>query len=71
MKVLHTKTLKDGRTHVLVELLKGEANTLTAIPPNRFWKLGYPLERQVIESHHLAEMQCVAWDAYSQEWVDV
>ena len=26
---------------------------------------------QVVESHHVQEVRRVAWDAYSQDWVDV
>jgi len=71
MKELHRKTLKDGRVHLLIELQPGEHTGLLQVPANSFFKLGYPLENQIIESHHLVEVQRVAWDAYSQEWVDV
>ena len=71
MKILHEKTLKDGRKHLLVEFQPGETGGLLSVPGKSFFKLGYPLEDQIVESHHLAEVQRVAWDAYSQEWVDV
>lgn len=71
MKHLHTKTLKDGRQHILIELQAGEGTGLLHVAPNSFYKLGYPLDDQIIESHHLAQIKRVAWDAYSQEWVDV
>ncbi len=70
MKHLHTKTLKDGRQHILIELQPGEHTGFLNIAANSFFKLGYPLEDQIVESHHLAECKRVAWDAYSQEWVD-
>jgi hypothetical protein len=71
MKHLHTKTLKDGRKHMLIEFQPNEEKHLIVIPFNCYWKLGYPLDDQIIESHHLKDIQRVAWDAYSQEWVDV
>jgi hypothetical protein len=71
MKLLHTKTLKDGRTHHLVELAKGEELSLVAVPANSYWRLGYPLEDQIVESHHIKQIQRTVWDAYSQKWVDV
>jgi hypothetical protein len=71
MKIKHTKVLKDGRQHMLIELQPGEHLSLLHVAPNSFFRLGYPLEDQIIESHHLTEFKRVAWDAYSQKWVDV
>ena len=70
MKILHTKTLKDGRQHLLIELPTGDESTLLHVPGNMFFQLGYPLEQTIIESHHLKNLQRVAWDAYSQKWVE-
>ena len=70
MKIKYTKTLKDGRQHRLIEMLPGETKHLMAIVPDAFWKLDYPLEDQVVESHHLKDIKRVCWDAYSQNWVD-
>jgi len=70
MKVLHTKALKDGRRHLLIELRPEEEAGFMHIPGNSFFQLGYPLEQTIIESHHLRDLQRVAWDAYSQKWVE-
>jgi hypothetical protein len=71
MKILHTKILKDGRIHQLIELSKGEDSSLITIPPSSYFRLGYPLEDQIVESHHIKHAQRVIWDVYSQKWVDV
>ena len=70
MKHLRTKILKDGRQHITIELQPGEDHGLLQVPGHSFFKLGYPLDDQIIESHHLKDCQRVAWDAYSQKWVD-
>lgn len=67
MKLLHTKTLKDGRRHLLIEIPKGKSELLY-IPEGSFFKLGYPCEDTVVQSHHLKDVQRVCWDAYSQKW---
>lgn len=72
MKLLQKKLLKDGRTRITVEMDANEStHHLITVAPNSFWRLGYPLDDQIIESHHLTGIQRTAWDAYSQKWVDV
>ena len=70
MKLLKATTLKDGRKRVLIEFRKGESTDVIQIPANSYFTLGYPLDDQVIESHHLTEIKRVAWDAFSQKWVE-
>ena len=70
MKVLSTKTLKDGRRRLVVELGAKANGDLLWVESNSFFNLAYPLEEQVVESHHIAGLSRVAWDAYSQKWVE-
>ena len=71
MKILHVKTLKDNRKHILIELGSNESNNIINIKDGGFYKLGYPLDDQIIESHHLKSLISMAWDAYSQQWIEV
>lgn len=69
MKILHTKTLKDGRRHVLVELSKDEPNPSPSLDPKGFYKLNYPLEDEVIAGHLLTDLTPVHWCSATQKWV--
>lgn len=69
MKVLHTKHLKDGRRHVLVELAPTEQGGLLFVKNDSYYKLGYPVE-DIMASHVIADMQRVYWDSLEQKWID-
>ena len=70
MKTLHVKPLKDGRRHVLIELLKGEDIPVAAIKPNAFYRLSDPMDDQIIAGYILHSPQRVAWCSFSQKWVE-
>lgn len=71
MKVLHTKTLKDGRKHLLIELRKGEPEPVEPIKSDGFYKLNYPMDDTIIEGYILNDPQRIMWDSYAQKWSDV
>ena len=68
MIVLHTKTLKDGRRHMLVVMAANEKGELLLIKQDKFYKLGYPVDDTIVQSHHVAGATEVYWDSYSQKW---
>ena len=70
MKLLHTKTLKDGRVHVLIELGAIEAFPVAPIREDGYYKLNYPMDDTIIAGRILCDPQRVMWDSYSQKWVE-
>ena len=70
MKLLHTKTLKDGRKHVLIELGPGEATPVAPVNEKLYYRLAYPHDDMVLMGHHISDPTPVYWDSYSQEWKD-
>lgn len=70
MKVKHTKTLKDGRKHVLIELNAGESMPTPALNVDAFYKLNYPMDDQIVEGHLLFNPQRVYWDSVEQKWME-
>jgi hypothetical protein len=68
MKVLNEKTLKSGARRVTVEIDPSEK--LLAIREGRFYRLGYPLDSEIVEGHHLTLAIPVSWCVIGQEWVE-
>lgn len=67
MKVRYTKTLKDGRRHVLVELAIGEPVPRAHINEDAFYRLNYPHD-EIVQGHYINDPQRVYWDSLSQKW---
>lgn len=72
MKIVKVKEevkncVRTGRKIVTVELEDGEE--LLALRPGMY-RLGYPLEDMVVQSHHLADMKPVEWCVVAQKWID-
>jgi hypothetical protein len=67
MKIKHVKTLKNGKTHALVELDPGEH--VASYRENSYYKLGHPFE-EIVASHILDEAVPVTWCSVRQEWVE-
>ena len=71
MKLLHEKVLKDGRIHVLIELGATEPFPVAPIQEDAYYQLSYPMDDTILQGHIIKDPQRVAWDSYSQKWVDV
>ena len=67
MKLKHTKVLKDGRIHVLIELGATEAFPVSPVNEDAFYKLNYPHD-EIVQGHHIANPIRVYWDTLSQQW---
>lgn len=65
MKVLHSKTLKNGKRHVLVELDEGE--DIKSFNENRYYRLGGQLD-DVVGGHVITESEHVVWCSIEQRW---
>ncbi|CAB4241136.1 hypothetical protein UFOVP228_24 [uncultured Caudovirales phage] len=70
MKVLHTKTLKDGRRHVLMELSPHEKGHFAYIMPDAFYRLNEPMHEDIVIGHIIQNPQRVYWDSLEQKWID-
>lgn len=66
MKVRHSKQLKNGKRHVLVELDADE--TLLTFDENGYYKLGYPFD-EVVRGNQITEADRVMWCVIEQKWV--
>lgn len=69
MKIRNTKTLKDGRRLVLVELAKNEAMPVPPLAPDSFYRLNYPHD-EIMQGHHITNPARVYWDTLEQKWRD-
>jgi hypothetical protein len=69
MKLLHTKTLKDGRRHVLMELSPHEKGHFAYIVPDAYYRLNYPMD-DVVGGYLIQNPQRVCWDALTQKWIE-
>lgn len=67
MIITSDKTLKNGTRRVTVTLSKGE--TLQAIDPGKFYRLGDPMD-DVVAGYILTHPNRVAWCSIEQKWVD-
>jgi len=65
MKVLHSKTLKNGKRHALVELDEGE--DIKSFNENRYYRLGGQLD-DVVGGHVITESEHVVWCSIEQRW---
>lgn len=65
MKVKYSKTLKNGKRHVLVELDKGER--VVSFDEDQYYRLGGQVE-DVVRGHVITEANQVVWCSVSQEW---
>jgi hypothetical protein len=66
MKILHTKTLKSGKRHVLVEL-QHDDEKLMSVRPEKYYKLGGQVD-DVVQGHVIAEYVAVYWCSIGQNW---
>lgn len=69
MRVVHEKTLKNGKRHVLVELSRGES-IVPAIDRDAHYSLGEPLMGDIYAGHILADAYKVFWCSISQKWIE-
>ena len=69
MIVKHTKVLKNGRIHVLLELGPTEAFPVKPVEKDCFYKLNYPHD-EIVNGWHISDPQRVYWDSLSQKWED-
>lgn len=68
MKVISDKPATVSKKRcVTVELNDGEK--IIVIAPDNFYKLGYPMDDQVIASHILDDLEKVVWDSLEQKWL--
>ena len=69
MKIKHTRTLKDGRVQVLIELGPTEAMPVTPLNDDAFYLLNYPHE-DIVPGYVISNPTRVCWDSLSQEWIE-
>lgn len=69
MRTLHTKVLKDGRVHILIELGPTEAMPVEPVKEHAHYRLGYPIE-DVVAGHIIADARRVNWCSLEQKWID-
>ena len=69
MKIRHTKTLKDGRRLVLIELIPIEPMPAQPLDPDGHYRLNYPHD-EILQGHILFNPQRVYWDSLEQKWRD-
>jgi hypothetical protein len=70
MKIILDKPATETRSkkrRVTVELDEGE--NFIFVSPDSFYKLGYPMDDQVIASHILDGLEKVVWDSLEQKWL--
>ena len=67
MKLKHTRVLKDGRIHVLIELGATEAFPVAPVKSDAYYKLNYPHD-EIIQGWHIENLVRVYWDTLSHEW---
>jgi hypothetical protein len=66
MKVLHTRVLKSGKRHVLVEL-RNDDEKLMSFRPEKYYQLGGPVDH-VVQGHVITEAHGVYWCSIGQRW---
>lgn len=65
MKVLHTKTLKNGKRHELIELAEGEE--VMSFNDNNYYRLGGQVD-DVVHGNVITESEHVVWCSIEQRW---
>ncbi len=68
MKIKYERQLKNGKRHILVELLPDES--IFSVDDDSFYRLEYPMEEQVFAGHILRDPQRVVWDTFEQKWLE-
>lgn len=66
MKIIKTATTRKGARQITVELEPGEV--LRAIDPSRLYRLGQPLQDDILNGCQLTEAQAVTWCVVEQRW---
>ena len=66
MKILHTKTLKSGKRHVLIEL-QNDDEKLMSVRPEKYYQLGGQVD-DVVQGHVITEAHGVYWCSITQQW---
>ena len=69
MRTVHTKVLKDGRVHVLIELGPTEAMPVAPAKDDAHYRLGHPIE-DVVPGHVINDARRVYWCPVGQDWVE-
>ena len=69
MKLKHTKVLKDGRLHVLLELGPTEAFPVAALNEDAYYRLNYPHD-EIVQGCNIINSQRVFWGTLAQKWED-
>ena len=67
MKIKYKRHLKNGNTHVLIELLPNEPMPIAPINDDAYYRLNYPHE-EIVCGHHIKNPQRVYWDTLGQKW---
>ena len=77
MEVINTKQLNGGRVRMTVTLERGEVlaahpagQTALSIDEDAHYKLGYPMDNEVIHGAVLAQARKTCWCSLAQEWVE-
>ncbi len=65
MKILHTKTLKSGKLHLLVEVSPKES--LMSVHEEEHYRLGGQVE-DIVRGHVITEARGVYWCSITQNW---
>lgn len=66
MKILHTKTLKNGKRHAIVEMDEGE--NILCFNEKWHYRLGGQVD-DVVQGHVITESDHVVWCSIEQRWV--
>ena len=67
MKLRNSKTLKDGRVLVLIELGPTEAMPVPPVNDDAFYQLNYPHD-EIVQGFHINNPKRVYWDTLEQAW---
>lgn len=65
MKILHAKTLKSGKIHLLVEVSPNES--LMSIKEDEHYQLGGQVD-DIVRGHVITEALGVYWCSITQRW---
>ena len=69
MNIKHTRVLKDGRLHVLIELGATEAFPVAPVKEDGYYQLNYPHD-EIVQGYHIINPKRVYWDTLAQKWED-